>query len=125
MSWVKIRNLSRPLPESLWARYCRSFSCRLRGLTFQRALAPDRGLLLVQGRQDRLNAAIHMLFVWVDLAVVWADSEKVVVDTRLARRWRPLYLPGSPARYVLEAAPAWLAAFEIGDQLDFEETSLD
>jgi uncharacterized membrane protein (UPF0127 family) len=121
MRQVIIRNLSQPLSRPLIARYCVSFSCRLRGLTFQRALPEDWGLLLVQERDSRLDAAIHMLFVWMDLAVVWINSAGKVVDVCLARRWRPAYVPKSPARYVLETDPARLPEFNVGDEIRFEE----
>jgi uncharacterized membrane protein (UPF0127 family) len=61
-----------------------------------------------------------MLFVWIDLAVVWINTAQQVVDVRLARRWRPAYLPARPARYVLEISPEHLEDFCIGDQLHFE-----
>ena len=125
MGWISIRNLSRSLPQPLHARRCISFFCRLRGLTFRRNLPPDEGLLLVQGRESRLDAAIHMLFVWIDLAIIWLDGQNQVVDVQLARAWRPFYLPDKPARYILEVDPAWLPHFEVGDQIEFEEIELD
>lgn len=121
MRQVIIRNLSQPLSRPLMARYCVSFACRLRGLTFRRALPEDWGLLLVQEHDSRLDTAIHMLFVWIDLAVVWIDSAGKVVDLCLARRWRPAYVPKSPARYVLEMDPARLQEFKVGDEVRFEE----
>lgn len=121
MQQVIIRNLSQPQSRVLTARYCVSFLCRLRGLTFRRSLPPDWGLLLVQERDSRIDAAIHMLGVWMDLAVVWINSQGEVVDLCLARRWRLAYVPKSPARYVLEMAPAWLKEFEVGDRIQFEE----
>ena len=56
----------------------------------------------------------------MDLAVVWVDETYRVVDVQLARRWRPAYTPQKPARYILELAPQWLQAFQIGDHLQFE-----
>lgn len=123
MRQVMIRNLSQPLGRPLIARYCVSFLCRLRGLTFRRTLPEDWGLLLVQDRDSRLDAAIHMLGVWMDLAVIWINSTGKVVDVCLARRWRPVYIPKSPARYVLEVTPARLQDFKIGDEIRFEEDS--
>lgn len=93
------RNVRILIPDqgfSLTAQYCQSFTCQLRGLTFRRQLAPHWGLLLVQPRQSRLEAAIHMMFMWIDLAVIWLNSEGEVVDTRLARRWRLAYVPRRP-----------------------------
>ncbi len=124
MHILNITNSSHSLPQPVQALYCDSFMCRLRGLTFRRSLKPQEGLLLVQPRENRLDAAIHMLFMRIDLTVVWINENKVVVDIQKARRWRPFYVPKQPARYILELADSWLPSFQVGDQLDFEETHL-
>lgn len=121
---VRIRNLARPDTQPLQARWCVSFFCRLRGLTFRRSLPVGQGLLLVQPRDSRFDASIHMLFVFTDLTAVWINGARRVVDVQRARAWRPAYWPKSPARYVLEADPAHLNDFSIGDSLDFEEVSV-
>lgn len=125
MKYVRVRNLSRSLPHPLQVRYCDSFLCRLRGLTFRRSLPPGEGLLLVQDQESHLNAAIHMLFVGMNLAVVWLNGHNQVVDVQLARSWRPFYLPARPACSILEMAPSRLPHFHVGDQIDFEEISLE
>ncbi len=122
MRKVNIRNLNQAAFPALQVRYCDTFLCRLRGLTFRRSLSADEGLLLVQSRESRLDAAIHMLFMGMDIAVIWLDGQKRVVDIRLARRWRLFYMPQAPASFVLELSPAWLGNFAIGDQIRFEET---
>jgi hypothetical protein len=121
MQQVIIRNLNRPQTRLITARYCASFLCQLRGLTFRRRLPPDQGLLLVQARDSRLDSAIHMMFVWMDLAVVWINSAGEVVDVKLALRWRPAYIPKRPARYVLELVPERLNDFGVGDRVQIEE----
>jgi uncharacterized membrane protein (UPF0127 family) len=123
MRHVSIENKTHPLIQPIRAKYCASFWCRLRGLTFRRSLEPCEGLLLVQSRESRMDAAIHMLGVPMDLAVIWINSAKEVVDLRLARSWRMAYTPKQPARYVLETAPPLLAGFQTGDQLEFSELS--
>jgi hypothetical protein len=90
-------------------------------LTFRREVKPEEGLLLVQQHDSRLDAAIHMLGVFTDLAITWINSSGEVVDVRLARRWRLVYVPNSPARYILETNLIRLQDFEIGDQVSFEE----
>ena len=100
-------------------RWCAAFGCRLRGLTLRRGLAPGEGLVLVESRESRLDSSIHMLFVFFPLAVLWLDNAGRVVDTRLARPWRPAYLPRVPARYIVEAAPALLDLVSVGDELEF------
>lgn len=101
------------------ARWCDSFASKLRGFTFRRHLAPSDGLVLVNHKDDRLNSAIHMFFVFFDLAVIWVNSENVVVDTVLAKPWRPHYAPQTPARYVIEGHPDLLKFVQPGDRLTF------
>ena len=85
----------------------------------------NEGLLLVQKRESRLDTAIHMLFMWMDIAVVWLDAEKKIVGVQVARRWRPYYAPKAPAQYTLEIAKDWFYHFNIGDQVEFEEIIVD
>jgi uncharacterized membrane protein (UPF0127 family) len=122
MKLVTIHNLTRPKTQPLVAGYCSSFICRLRGLMFRRSLPENWGLLLVQSRDSRMDSSIHMLAMWIDLAVVWITDSGEVVDVRQARRWRPAYFPRRPARYVLEMAVAHLEDFHIGEKVRFEET---
>jgi uncharacterized membrane protein (UPF0127 family) len=121
MKHVLIYNLTQSSISPVKARHCESFLCRLRGLTFRRSVSSQEGLLLVQKKDSRVDATIHMLAVFTDLAVVWINSDGGVVDLRLARRWRPIYIPKSPARYILEMAPDRLADFQVGDKVRFEE----
>ncbi|MFZ5922362.1 MAG: DUF192 domain-containing protein [Chloroflexota bacterium] len=117
--YVKIANLNRTI-DALEARYCSSFLCQLRGLTFRRRIARDEGLLLVQRHDSRLEASIHMLFCFTDLAIIWLDSSLKVVDKVLAKAWRPAYFPARPAKYILETQPERLGDFEAGDQIELE-----
>jgi len=123
--FVILSNLSQPQTRPVVTRYCKTFLCRLRGLMFTSRLAPDSGLLLVQGRDSRLDASIHMLFMAIDLAVVWINKEQEVVDVCLARRWRPAYIPKIPACYVLETHPERLLDFNIGDKVSWDEAWMD
>lgn len=91
---------------------------------FRRSLDPDEGLLLVQKRENRTESAIHMLFMFIDLTVVWINTAHQVVDVKYAKRWRLMYAPQSPARYVLELPAERLDEFKIGDQLHFDEPHL-
>jgi len=120
MKTIQIVNKNRHLETPLQAPYCDSFSSRLRGLMFRSSLAPGEGLLLVESRNSRLDTSIHMLFVFMDLAVIWINSENIVVDSVLAHAWHPFYAPRQPARYILEIHPDRLVDFKIGDQVEFE-----
>jgi len=101
-------------------RNCRSFLCRLRGLTFRRSLADDEGLLLVGHKESRLGSAIHMFFVFFPIAVIWLDREDRVVDARRARSFAPIYVPQARAQTVLEGPPRLLDRIGVGDKLRFE-----
>lgn len=117
--WAKAWNESREEPLLDRVRRCRSFFSRLRGLTFRRRLGADEGILLVGARESRMDSAIHMLFVFFPIAVVWLDREGRVVDTALARPFRLAYVPSGPARDVLEGPPDLLDRVGPGDRLRF------
>ena len=121
MKIIKISNLTQPTSRPILARYCQSFFCQLRGLMFTRHLTDNHGLLLVQKGDSRINASIHMMFMWMDIAVIWINSQYTVVDKVLARRWKPAYLPREAAKYVLETNENHLAEFTIGDRVRFDE----
>jgi hypothetical protein len=119
-SFVFVQNQTKPLSSVAKVKYCATFSCRLRGLMFRPSLHPDDGLLLVEESDSRINAAIHMLFVPFDLAVIWINSDMVVVDKVLAHPWQPVYTPRQAARYILEIHPARFDQYEIGDRVKFQ-----
>ncbi|MGC8857082.1 MAG: DUF192 domain-containing protein [Anaerolineae bacterium] len=119
-SFLFVQNQTRPLTSPAKVKSCETFVCRLRGLMFRSHLAPDEGLLLVESGDSRLNAAIHMLFVGFDLAVIWINSDMVVVDKVLARSWQPAYTPRQAARYILEIHPSRLEEYQIGDRVKFQ-----
>jgi uncharacterized membrane protein (UPF0127 family) len=102
------------------ARWCDSFGSKLRGFTFRRALAPGEGLVLVERGDSRLATSIHMFFVFCDLGVLWVNEAGEVVDSVVARPWRPSYAPRRPARYVIEAEPALVQRIAVGEHIDFE-----
>jgi uncharacterized membrane protein (UPF0127 family) len=122
MKSIRIVNQTQPTIKPIVAKFCQSFFCQLRGLMFTADLPENEGVLLVQSSDSRLNASIHMMFMRMDLAVFWINSEYTVVEKVLARRWKLGYVPTRPAKYVLETSVTCLNDFNIGDKVDFEET---
>ena len=106
------------LPRAKW---CKSFWCHLKGLMLRASLPEDEGLLFIYNRTSVMDATIHMFFVFFPIAAVWLDDDGVVVDTKLAKPWRPYYAPAKAARYLIEAPPAVLDRVQVGDQLVFSE----
>jgi uncharacterized membrane protein (UPF0127 family) len=121
MKYVRIINQTHPDSKPILAKYCQSFLCQLRGLMFISSLPENSGLLLVQGSESRINTSIHMMFMRIDLAVIWINNEFNVVDRVLARKWKLAYLPKQAAQYVLEMNVSNLSDFNIGDKVSFEE----
>ena len=101
------------------ARWCDSFSSKLRGFTFRRQLGAQEGLVLVESRDNRVNTAIHMLFVFFKLGVIWVNDVGEVVGTVIARPWRLSYVPPAPARYVIEGQPDLVNQVQVGDHIQF------
>jgi uncharacterized membrane protein (UPF0127 family) len=117
---LTLHNRSNPTIKPVQAKWCESFLSKLRGYTFRHSLNQDEGLLLVERRDSRVDTSIHMMFVWTDLAVIWINSRNEVVDTILAKSWRPFYASAKPARYILEIHPGRFGEFKPGDIVDFE-----
>lgn len=118
MRLALIQNLTRPLEEPLHVRLCSSYWERLRGLMFQPRLAPFEGILLAEPREGRLEAAIHMLFMRFDIAVIWINRTRRVVDVRHAHPWALIYVPQQPASYILETHPSHLSHFRVNDDVE-------
>jgi uncharacterized membrane protein (UPF0127 family) len=103
------------------AKWCDGFGSKLRGFTFRRHLEGSDGLVLVEKKDSRVSTAIHMLFVFFELGVIWVNDAGEVVDKVLAKPWRLSYTPQAPARYVIELHPSLLDEVKIGDYIEFLE----
>ncbi|NOQ40334.1 MAG: DUF192 domain-containing protein [Anaerolineales bacterium] len=125
MMKVNVINETRSLEKPLRVKNCDTFFCRLLGLMFRKEMDSADGLLLVQKKESRGNAAIHMFFVGMDLGVIWLNNNREIVDIQLAESWKPMYTPKYPARYVLEITPDRIPDFNLGDKLDFEKNYQD
>ena len=101
--------------------HCDTFWSRLRGLMFRRALGPEQAYVFSYRRESIAETAIHMFFVFQEIAVVWLDAQWRVVETARARPFRPYYAPSTAAQYIVEAAPGMLAYAHVGDVWVLEE----
>lgn len=104
-------------------RLCESFWCHFRGLQLVPRLPSDEGLLFVTDHEGRTHTAIHMFFMFFNIAVIWLDASGKVVDKKLAKVWRPAYAPTAPAQYFLEANTDLLERVQVGDMLRFDEVA--
>ena len=91
---------------------------RMRGLMFSRR--PDYALILCMPKESRIGSAIHMLFVFYPLDVLFLDSKKQVVDKVLGLKPFALnYVPKRAAKYVVELPEGPGKKANIGDLLDW------
>lgn len=116
---IKVQNKDNPNSQPIRAKYCSDFWSKFRGLMLQAPLQPDQGALLVEDRESRINSSIHMFLMRFDICVIWLNNNYEVVDVKIAKRWRPAYLPVNPARYVLETHVSQVIQYKIGDQVSF------
>lgn len=96
-----------------------TFFSRLRGTMFKKKL--EKGLILkIPSARSRSGSAIHMFFVRFPLDIIFADSDKNVVDIVSIDPWKT-YTPKKPAKYVIEMEKGTIKSSktEIGDKIDF------
>jgi len=119
MTSASLQNSSHKLARSIRFDFYLSFWLKLKGLMFTKQIGEYEGVMFVEANPSRINTAIHMFFMNYDIAVIWLDKDKKVVDKVLARKWAPAYVPAQPACYVLETHPDRLGDFSIGDLINW------
>jgi uncharacterized membrane protein (UPF0127 family) len=119
MKTIRVINKTSPLRKELKVKLCDRFLCRLAGLMFRRPLDEEEGIVFVNKRENRVDSAVHMLFMRMDLTIVWLDSKLNVVDKAMAKKWGMSFFPKQPASYVLELSTARFSEFHIGDVIEF------
>ena len=98
-----------------------SFMSRFLGLMFKNNI--ERGLILkLPSSRSRRGSAIHMFFMKFPLDIIFADSDKKIVDMVSIEPWKT-YTPKAPAKYVIEMEKGTINTFnlQIGDELDFTQ----
>ena len=101
--------------------FANSFMSRFLGLMFRNTI--ERGLILkLPSSRSRRGSAIHMFFMKFPLDIIFADSDKIIVDMVSIEPWKT-YTPKAPAKYVIEMEKGTINNFnlEIGDELDFTQ----
>ncbi len=98
---------------------CDTFWRKFKGLMFHRKLDIDQAYVFVYDRESVAETTIHMFFVFFPIAVLWLDAQQRIVDTVIAKPFRPYYAPRRGAQYFVECAPELLTNVHIGDTLKF------
>ena len=91
-----------------------------RGLMFSSGLVKGESVLLTMFEESRVSSAIHMLFVFFPIDVVWLNSNLEIVDVKKNIKPFSLYVsPKKAAKYVLEMRSGESEGLSIGDFLSF------
>jgi uncharacterized membrane protein (UPF0127 family) len=108
-------------PEQIRVRICDSFSSRFKGLMFDKAIAQNEGILLVQESESRVNSAIHMFFMNFDIAVFWLDRNFNIIDKKIAQKWKSILMPSKPAKYIFETHPDNINKIHVGETIQISK----
>ncbi|PKO18396.1 MAG: hypothetical protein CVU39_02870 [Chloroflexi bacterium HGW-Chloroflexi-10] len=99
---------------------CDDFLSRLVGLMFKKELDANQGAFFINQQENRLDASIHMLFMNFDISVFWINSNNIIIDKIIAKKWHPIYIPRYNAKMILETHIDNYNKFDIGDRLIVE-----
>ncbi len=122
MRKVLIRKLSGDFGDFdyLEAWYFESFFHRLRGLMFKNKISNHQAGLFINQYENKIDSAIHMLFMNFDIAVFWIDQLNVIVDKRIAKKWGLVYYPKDKAQKILETHTDIYEKLQIGEKIIIE-----
>jgi len=93
---------------------------KLKGLMFEDAKKFNYALVFCLPRESIANAAIHMLFVFFPIDVVYLDRNKKVVD--ITKNLPPFslgYAPKKPSKFFAEMPAGKSNGIKIGDRLEW------
>ncbi|BCY18828.1 hypothetical protein hrd7_26770 [Leptolinea sp. HRD-7] len=124
MQYFIVNNKTNKNAIPLTLGVCDTFLSRLCGLMFKKSIPENGGLLFINPAEDRINSAIHMFFMRIDLAIVWADSNGVVVDKILAKQWKTLASPQKGAKYIIETHIDRFDDYNCGDLLEIAHETI-
>jgi len=85
------------------------------GLMFSK----QKNILLEAEYEGIISSAIHMLFVFFPIDVIWLDKNKTVVDIKAAYPFQLFLAPKKPAKYILELQKGKGKLFRVGKKLNF------
>jgi uncharacterized membrane protein (UPF0127 family) len=97
-------------------KVCRSIFCKAFGLMFRTNKPKDA---LVFAFDNERIAALHMLFVFFPIDVLFLDKNKKVVDIKKDFKPFSYYSPKARAMYVVELPTGVVGKTKIGDKISF------
>jgi len=71
-------------------------------------------------QESKHDSAVHTLFVFQSIDLVYLDSNWNVVDVLKTKQFFPYYAPKTPAKYLLELPQGMGDSFKIGEKLEYD-----
>ncbi len=93
-----------------------------RGLMFKGRETVNKGICLVMPSKKnvRFGCSVTMLFCFVDMEILFVDSNFKVVDKKRLKTWTPSYTPKAPCKYVVESVFGKFKDIRVGDLISIE-----
>lgn len=93
---------------------------RLKGLMFENEKLFDYALVFAFPFESKVNATIHMLFVFFPIDVIFLDKNKKVVDiVKGLKPFTPSCSPKKPAKFLIELPEGKAAGIKEGNILEW------
>lgn len=102
-------------------RMAKTFFQKFLGLMFESRKNFNYGLVFFLHEESKINATIHMLFVFFPIDVVYLNKRKKAVD--IVRNLKPFSLsctPKKPAKYFIELPAGKAKNISIGNRLEWK-----
>jgi uncharacterized membrane protein (UPF0127 family) len=72
------------------------------GLMFRSKPKENEAIILRLKRESQFFSAIHMLFVFYPIHVIWLNKQNIVVDIKRCYPFQPFSMPKNPASLIIE-----------------------
>ena len=81
-------------------KFAKNFFERLIGLMFKKNV--DYALIFYLQKESRINAAIHTMFMFMQIDVLFLNDKKRIVDIKQKMKPWSFYIPKRKAKYIVE-----------------------
>ena len=112
---MKIFNKTKPVFQEV--RFLNAF-----GLMFRSKPKKNEAIILKLEKQSKFFSAIHMLFVFYPIYVIWLNKKNIVVDIKRCYPFQPFSMPKSPASLIIECTK--LPSIKINDKLTIDSKTI-
>ena len=93
---------------------------KAKGLMFENKNKFDYALIFDFEKEVRMQASLHMMFVFFPITVLFLDSEKKIIEVANLKPFQLNYTPKHKVRYALEVPVRLEPKVKLGDELKWE-----